>query len=181
MGKRSSFERRPQDDYDTPAEAVAPLLPHLHPRTPFVEPCAGNGQLIEHLIRAGHVLVSAFDLPDDARSKRYGLPSGAAFITNPPWSRDVLHPIIVNLASQAPTWLLIDADWLHTRQSVPFLPRLRMIVSVGRVRWIKGSPYDGKDNAAWLLFGRPIAAPAIFVGRTSKHELEAPHLVATAE
>jgi hypothetical protein len=81
MGKRSSFERRPQDQYDTPAEAVAPLLPHLYPRTPFVEPCAGNGKLIEHLIRAGHVRVSAFDLPDDARSKRYGAPPGAAFIT----------------------------------------------------------------------------------------------------
>ena len=92
----------------------------------------------------------------------------------------MLHPIIINLASQAPTWLLIDADWLHTRQSVPFLPRLRMIVSVGRVRWIKGSPYDGKDNAAWLLFGRPTTSPTIFVGRTSKHD-EAPRLLAAAE
>jgi hypothetical protein len=29
MGKRSSFERRPQDAYDTPAAAVEPLLPYL--------------------------------------------------------------------------------------------------------------------------------------------------------
>ena len=51
--------------------------------------------------------------------------SADVFITNPPWRRDVLHPIIVNLSDQAPTWLLLDAGWVHTRQSVPYLPRLR--------------------------------------------------------
>ena len=92
-------------------------------------------------------------------------------VTNPPWRRDVLHPIIVNLSDQAPTWLLIDSDWPHTRQSTPFLPRLQAIVSVGRVRWIPDSPYDGKDNAAWMLFGRPRPdrnTQIIFVGRLER-------------
>jgi hypothetical protein len=155
-----------------PSERLTPDLLKLR-RTPGKSPT-------RRLNRSpiGCLLVNAFDLPDDARSKRYDVPRGAAFITNPPWSRDVLHPIISNLASQAPTWLLLDADWVHTQQSIPFLPRLRMIVSVGRVRWIKDSPFDGKDNAAWHLFGRPIAAPTIFVGRTAKHALEAPRLTA---
>jgi len=92
---------------------------------------------------------------------------GEIFITNPPWSRDVLHDIIVNLSNQAPSWLLIDSDWMHTQQSIPYLPRLRKIVSVGRVRWIPGSPYDGKDNCCWYLFDRPSNQETVFIGRRS--------------
>jgi hypothetical protein len=170
MGKRSDFERFPQDKYNTPELAVGPLLAHLAPGTRFIEPCAGEAYLIGHLKRAGHVLIGAYDLPDDARVKRYAeIEDGVVFVTNPPWRRDVLHPIIVNLSDQAPAWLLLDADWAHTRQSVPFLPRLRTIISVGRVKWIPDSPFTGKDNAAWHLFDRPRPdgqAPIHFIGRT---------------
>ena len=69
---------------------------------------------------------------------------GTVFITNSPWRRDVLHPIIVNLSD------LIDAGWVHTRQSAPYLARLRQIVSVGRVRWIKDSPFTGKNDCACI-------------------------------
>jgi hypothetical protein len=166
MGKRSEFPRLLQDAYQTPTEAVAPLLPHLSPCTRFIEPCCGEGRLIRHLQAAGHLLVDSFDLPNDARKTRYQIPEDAIFITNPPWRREVLHPIIVNLSDQAPTWLLIDADWSHTKQASPYLTRLRMIVSIGRVRWIEGSPYDGKDNCAWHLFERPSPCPmTLFVGR----------------
>jgi hypothetical protein len=168
MGKRSLFPRIPQDAYPTPAEAVAPLLGHLAARTRYIEPCAGEGRLIEHLERAGHVLVGAYDLPDDARVKRYEVSGADAFITNPPWRRDVLHSIIVNLSDQLPTWLLLDAAWIHTQQSAPYLARLRKIVSVGRVKWIKDSPFTGKDDCAWLLFDRPQPderAAIHFIGR----------------
>jgi hypothetical protein len=110
MGKRSDFPRLPQDSYDTPESAVAPLLDHLGRSIRFIEPCVGNGYLIGHLKRAGHVCVGAYDLPDDARTMRYvdaqvslsDLPfEEVTFITNPPWSRPVLHPLIENLANQA--------------------------------------------------------------------------------
>ena len=169
MGKRSNYARFPRDFYDTPAKAVAPLLPHLTPCTRFIEPCAGAGYLVGHLESAGHVLVGAYDLPNDARSMRYeGIGGGAVFVTNPPWSRPVLHPIINNLSDQAPTWLLIDADWVHTKQAIPYLPRLQKIVSIGRVRWIPDSPDDGKDKACWHLFDRSRLgeqAPIHFIGR----------------
>jgi hypothetical protein len=169
MGKRSLFPRFPRDAYPTPAEAVAPLTPHLEPNIRFVEPCAGAGDLVGHLQRAGHVLVGAYE-PDDARTKRYTeARDGVIFISNPPWSRDILHPIILNLSDQAPTWLLIAAGWAHTRQSGLYLPRLRTIVSVGRVKWIKDSPFTGKEDCAWHFFGLPQAGePAIthFIGRT---------------
>jgi hypothetical protein len=156
VGKRSTFPRIPQDAYSTPAEAVAPLLPHLEPGSRFFEPCAGQGRLIEHLVNAGHICVGQCDLPTDARTWRYlSIESGIIFVTNPPWSRPALHDIIVNLSNQAPAWLLIDAGWAHTRQSIPYLPRLQKIVSVGRLKWVEGSPHTSKDNAAWMLFAVP--------------------------
>lgn len=170
MGKRSTFDRVPRDFYPTPAEAVKPLLTHLAPGTVFLEPCAGNGVLVNHLQAAGHRCTYAVDIEPhwptirlgDARCMSYNMDGATCFITNPPWSRDVLHPLIVNLSDQAPTWLLFDADWAHTRQAAPFRSRLRRIVSVGRVKWIPDSPFTGKDNCAWHLFDRPSEEPCAF-------------------
>jgi hypothetical protein len=149
MGKRSDFPRRAQDDYATPLAALEPLLPHLCRQTPIIEPCPGAGALVEHLRTAGF-RISGVKL--DARSHRYAI-GDAIFVTNPPWTRALLHPIIENLSNQATTWLLFDADWMHCLQAIPYLPRLRTIVSVGRVKWIPDSPHTGKDNCCWYRFG----------------------------
>lgn len=179
MGKRSNFERVPRDFYPTPVEAVRPLLPHLAPRTLFIEPCAGDARLCEHLIDAGHIVIGAYDIePRDPRVKRCDAKRftiapttypPAIFITNPPWDRGELHPIIERLSSLRPTWLLFDADWMHTKQSAPFMSLLRKIVSVGRVKWIADSPFTGKDNCCWYLFdARADRWPEVqFVGRAA--------------
>lgn len=173
MGKRSTFERVPRDFYPTPHAAVAPLLPYLPTQTRFCEPCAGDGRLIDHLVSAGHVCAAAWDVEplrgdidcQDATTRQIG--NIDCFITNPPWSRNLLHRIIVNLSSQAPTWLLFDADWAHTRQSAPYIGLLRKIVSVGRVKWIPDTPFTGKDNCCWYLFDANVAGPAQFIGRAA--------------
>jgi hypothetical protein len=78
----------------------------------------------------------------------------------------VLHQLIIHLSSLAPTWLLFDADWAHTKQAVPYLERCRKIVSVGRVKWIPDSKMTGKDNCAFYLFRSGTAsAPIEFYGR----------------
>lgn len=173
MGKRSSFERIPRDFYPSPREAVLPLLPHLALGTRFAEPCAGDGALVDHLTAAGHVCASAYDIEPrrddiwqhDALDRLVG--NIDCFITNPPWDRSILHPLISFLSSQHPTWLLFDADWIHTRQSAPFVGFLRKIISVGRVKWIPDSPFTGKDNCAWHLFDQASDAPAQFIGRAA--------------
>jgi hypothetical protein len=79
--------------------------------------------------------------------------SGADYIiTNPPWDRKILHPMIEHFSSMRPTWLLFDADWMHTKQSTPYMDYCQKIVPVGRVKWIPDSKMTGKDNAAWYLF-----------------------------
>lgn len=153
---------------------MAPLLPHLPERSVFVEPCAGAGDLVRHLTDSGHLCPWAFDIEPQAA----GLRSFDAFdmalldwqpadfiVTNPPWSRDILHRMIVHFSDQRPTWLLFDADWAHTRQATPYLPRLRKIVSVGRVKWMPDSKMTGKDNCAWHLFDKPGNQTPEFWGR----------------
>lgn len=172
MGKRSSFERRERDFYPTPYEAVVPLLRFLDEGTRFCEPCAGDGALVDHLTKHGHICARARDIDprrdDIDRKDALTTLTGNidCFITNPPWSRDVLHPLITHLSDQAPTWLLFDADWIHTRQAAPYLNRLRLIVAVGRVKWIPDSKFTGKDNCCWYLFDRPCDGNPAFVGRT---------------
>lgn len=175
MGKRSNFERVERDFYQTPYEAVVPLLPHLPDHLHYWEPCAGDGALIRHI---GRGCVSCSDIEPkgldgwmqqlDALSVTESAvnASGADYIiTNPPWDRKLLHPMIEHFCQLKPTWLLFDADWLHTKQSARFMPWLVKIVSVGRVKWIPDSKMTGKDNCAWYLFDARHTGGTEFVGR----------------
>lgn len=176
MGKRSNFARRPQDAYDTPFEALEPLLPHL-PVKPFgfVEPCAGTGVLAMSIeLMLGHArCVDRFDVkprgPDVRRADALvedWPPQPEMFITNPPWTREILHPMIERFRNATlGTWLLFDADWMHTKQATPYLPFCRKIVSVGRVKWIPGTKQTGKDNCCWYWFVREPIGITTFVGR----------------
>src|ERR1700738_2256481 len=89
----------------------------------FIEPCAGTGQLTKHLAEAGLIPLRSYDISQgyDARVIEY--PHDAEFfITNPPWTRQLLHPIIVHLKRQKTTWLLFDADWAYdTSRAVSFV------------------------------------------------------------
>ena len=173
MGKRSDFERIPRDYYPTPYSAVEPLLPHLPEQFDFAEPCAGDRRLIEHLQKNGGNCRYAFDIEPMHKKviKQDALEHGYSYcdyiITNPPWNRKILHPMIDHFADQKPTWLLFDSDWMHTKQSIPYLKMLKKVVSIGRVKWIEGSTSVGKDNCCWYLFENTFKFDTIeFWGRT---------------
>lgn len=168
MGKRSNFKRNPRDFYPTPYEAVKPLLPHLTLDS-FVEPCAGDGCLVRHLTDAGLKCILASDIEPMADNVVRGdvfdlLYSPTQIITNPPWDRKILHPMIEHFKNLAPTWLLFDSDWMHTKQSAEYIKYCSKIISVGRVKWIPDSKYTGKDNCAWYFFGNRETTTE-FVGR----------------
>ena len=178
MGKRTvtSFARRKADFYPTPLNGVLPLLNHLKINSRFYEPCAGQGDLIDHLQKFGHVCTGASDIDDsDHDQVMGGLPvdqlinvDADIFITNPPWSRPALHGIIQHLMKlERQAWLLLDADWAHTKQATPYLKQCRKIVAVGRLKWIPNTPFTGKDNCCWYLFS-PWGDEAIkFYGRAA--------------
>lgn len=155
MGKRSNFERRKADAYQTPWAGAKPLIPYLTGIRTFAEPCAGEGRLIRHLQREGlrcsyqgdiKTGQDALDEPFDQYARF------DAIITNPPWTRQILHPMIERFMSIAPTWLLFDADWAFTRQAAAYLDHCSTIVPVGRLIWIDDTSDTGKDNCAWYRF-----------------------------
>lgn len=178
MGKRSNFRRKEMDFYPTPLEAVLPLLPHLPSMYYFNEPCAGDGELVMHLQHHGGICEFAGDVfpqkkhpigqeifVHDALSATMAVYDTADYIiTNPPWDRKILHPMIDHFRNLAPTWLLFDADWMHTKQSAEFIPYCHKIVSVGRVKWMPDSKMTGKDNCAWYLFDKD-KSKTVFYGR----------------
>jgi hypothetical protein len=164
MGKRSDFTRRPMDAYATPFAAVLPLLPHLRGVETFAEPCCGEGQLVKHLCALGLNCVYMGDVQTGRDALATIYTDLDAIITNPPWTREILHPMIKHFQQFAPTWLLFDADWAHTRQAAPFLPQCSHIVSVGRIKWIEDSKHTGKDNAAWYRFHAQHVDGPKFVG-----------------
>ena len=173
MSKRApQFERQPQDFYATPFEAAVPVIPFLDGIQRYIEPCSGDGDLVSHLGALKPEMVCAF-----ASDLRFGFDAltlkatdvvryGAdAIISNIPWKREIMHPLIEHLSTLTPTWLLFDADWMFTKQASGLLCRCSHIVAVGRVRWIRDSPHWGKDNAAWYRFHGQHSGPTRFYGR----------------
>jgi methylase of polypeptide subunit release factors len=172
MGKRSDFERIGRDFYPTPMEAVLSLLPHLKKYSKYYEPCAGDGRLVKHLAKHNHDCIEAWDIEPQDKSILQENALDIVFdtsydyiITNPPWDRKILHPMIEHFSNQLPTWLLFDADWMHTKQSSELMKRCEMVVSIGRVKWIEGSQNTGKDNCCWYLFTNTKNAKTVFIGR----------------
>jgi hypothetical protein len=162
MGKRSKFERREADFYATPRAAVLALVPYLRKVHAFAEPCVGDGALVRHLESFGLCCVWQGDIrsgQDALALDHYGAPD--AIITNPPYTRDVMHRLIAHFQRIAQTWLLLELDWASTRQAAPFMPSCSDIVAIGRVKWIEGSQHTGKDNFGWFRFdAKHTAGPA---------------------
>ncbi|WP_247401225.1 hypothetical protein [Bradyrhizobium sp. 76] len=166
MGKRSNFERRPADFYPTPRAAVEPLIPYLRRIRSFAEPCAGDGDLVRHLESLGLHCAYAGDIRTGHDALALDRYDGAdAIITNPPYTRDLMHRLIAHFQRILPTWLLLDADWASTKQAAPYLSCCSDIVAIGRVKWIEGSKYTGKDNHAWFRFDIRHGAGPVFRGR----------------
>ena len=178
MGKRSDFEPEDRHYYPTPYSAVVPLLSFLPMRSRYVEPCAGNMALVRHLQGEGHSCSFMCDWePQDGLIKKMNALDLSAFhlngadyiITNPPWGRDLLHPMIRCFSRLLPTWLLFDSDLAYTVQAAPFLERCELIVAVGRVKWIDGTDSVGKDNCSWYKFVDR-AVQTRFVGKKEKQK-----------
>lgn len=178
MGKRSDekFPKMKGDFYPTPISAVMPLIPYLPvDRFTYAEPCAGDGRLIEHISTLTKGRAQATAVTDISPQSENVLQMDALsltlhkntdmVITNPPWSRWILHPLIEHFSSQVPTWFLFDADWMHTKQAVPYLKHCRKMVSIGRVKWIEDSKHVGKDNSCWYLFDQNSVGGTFFHGR----------------
>ena len=125
MGKRSQFERVERDFYPTPWKAVKPLISELPKEFAFAEPCAGDGALVEHI----ETLIDGAwcSWASDIEPQKKGIHTNHFrdlgkdefleadyIITNPPWDRKLLHPMIEYFTAFKPTWLTITAFYLQS-------------------------------------------------------------------
>ena len=171
MGKRSNMERKALDFYPTPNAALLPLLDYLDPFKVYHEPCAGDGSLINHLEHHNLSVTGRGDINpkrgdikcEDAIELKYCF--GDVFITNPPYQWSLLSPIMLNLYNISPTWLLLPADMMHNKRMGEHIEKCKIIVSVGRVKWIPDSPQGGMENSAWYLFDARHNGSTDFYGR----------------
>ena len=75
-----------------------------------------------------------------------------SIITNPPYTRDLMHRLIEHFQRIAPTWLLLEFNWAATEQAAPFMHHCSDIVILPRLKWIEGSKDTAKDDHAWYRF-----------------------------
>ena len=165
VDKRTNFRRHERDFYETPFEAIVPLVSHLPHSVRFDEPCAGNGALIRHLEEFNAVCISKGDINDGQDALQIQGTPADIFITNPPWKWETLSKLIPHLYNIAPCWLLLNADLMHNKRMAPHMARCRKVVSVGRVSWMQNG-IKGFENCAWYLFGKD-AEETIFYARAA--------------
>lgn len=168
MTKRAfkKFKRNPRDFYVTPFEPVEALFESglIFEEEKFCEPCAGDGTLIKHLESFYLQCLVASDIepkvPEIDTLDVFNLTPEHVekcdhVITNPPWDRKILHPMIDHLCGLRPDLtaiLLFDSDWAFTKQAAPYLKKYcTHILGVGRVSWM-GNGAKGFDNASWYVF-----------------------------
>ena len=176
MGKRSDFERIPRDYYRTfDPKAVAALAPFIHKGMKFVEPCAGDGILTDQLVDLGLICTAEYDIEpsnhrivqlDALTLAEHDVIDADVIITNPPWDRKLLHPMIESFACLRPTWLLFDSNWANTGQSSRYVKEYCTdIVAIGRLKWIEGTTMSGKDDCSWYRFDVNKKGGCTFHGR----------------
>lgn len=176
------MDRVPQDFYPTPREAVIPLFNYLNPNAQqfFMAPFYGDGRLVLHIEeitkqnwicnyaadiepRVDNVVKRDYNesIPVMEEKCRIAKENGIRrpiIIENPPWintsaSGYQLNDIIDKFSRITTTCLLLDGNYLFNKKSSPLMEYCKAVIPIGRVKWIEGSKYTGKENCAWFVFG----------------------------
>lgn len=175
MGKRSSFEKVPKEFYPTTdPNAVVPLVRFIRGRT-YAEPCYGNGDLEDLLVDVATCKWRSDVRETVSSSKVTGALSITAkdiadcdlILTNPPFSKPVLLPMLDHFISLKETWLLLPADYMHNSYFGSYMRRCKSVVSIGRLRWFKDSKASSTDNFCWYFWPKGATQEQTrFYGRT---------------
>jgi hypothetical protein len=190
MSKRhpNKFEKVPKDFYATFDErAYDPLFNSniviKNPMFRFYEPCAGELDMVDNLVKRGLTCAGYSDVRETKRSKvvkdaleltKKDLNGADCIITNPPWTLDQRRVLLSMLdhfllSLEKTTIFLLDADWMHTKNASFHLGKYCTdIVSVGRLKWMPDTTMDGTDNCAWYKFVPHKTRPILFHPRVNE-------------
>lgn len=171
MGKYSDFERVEKDFYPTIDPAAVPdsFRKEVFCYS-YAEPCYGEGDL-ERLL-SGMMCMWRSDIREttencivkDALQVTWeDVKYCDRIITNPPYTKSDLLPLIDHFITLKPTWLLLPGDFMHNIYAGPYMKKCSKVISVGRLYWQKNKQ-RGKNNFCWYLFETG-ASNTVFVGR----------------
>lgn len=162
MSKRSTFEKKPKDFYPTTdPKAIPPAFRAFIQGRRYAEPCCGAGDLVDLLAdiaicrwESDVECRGAGKLWDAMSLSKNELEKCECIITNPPYTKEVLLPMIDKFISLKPTWLLLPADLMHNKYFSDYMKKCSRVISVGRLCWF---PKEGKrvastENYAWYFW-----------------------------
>ena len=144
MGKYSNFDKVDKDFYPTIDPAcMTPMFINLNRKSTYAEPCYGNGDLEDMLMETAHCVwrsdirktVGCSKVQDALSITESDLIDADKIITNPPYTRRDLLPMIDHFLTLKDTWLLLPADFMHNKYFSPYVGKCRLILSVGRMYW----------------------------------------------
>lgn len=180
MSKRSDFPKVPKDFYATvDPKAIPPKFIECIRGKTYAEPCYGDGDLEDLLVDVAicnwrsdvretvgsSKVIDAMDITG-GMFERMGID---LIVTNPPFSRKVLLPLIDHFINLKPTWLLLPAGFMNNIYFGPYMRKCTKVISIGRVCWY---PQEGKrvastDDFCWYYWpkGAKEEAGPIFIGR----------------
>lgn len=194
MGKREEVKkpRVSRDWYPTvDPDAVEALKPFLYrtssvwgksaPLTRYIEPCAGDGSLIDLMASRGLPArcVKAYDIApqradivtkDCLTLQLEDVKDAHCFITNPPFAWRMLEPILLHLPLLLPTWLLLPSDVMFNKRMSVHMKKCSDVVAVGRLWWFlneNGKKVKGVDNFCWMRFDGCHEGKTHFYGRVN--------------
>ena len=175
MSKRSSFEKIPRDFYPTtdPNVLVPEFIRSIRGRR-YAEPCCGEGDLTELLTEVS-ICKWESDIENRGAGKvwdamclsKHELEKCDLIITNPPFTKSVLLPLIDHFTTLKPTWLLLPSDMMHNKYFGSYMDKCSKVVSIGRVKWFKDSKATSTDNFCWYFWQHKATADTetFFYGR----------------
>ena len=161
ISKRSNFAKIERDWYPTTdPKAIPPKLVEFIRGKSYAEPCYGEGDLEDLLMDVAtcrwrsdiRETVGCSKVVDAMCLSKEDIARCDYIITNPPFSRDVLLPLIDHFVSLKPTWLLLPADYMHNVYFGEYMAKCRRVISVGRLKWFKDSKHTSTDNFAWYFW-----------------------------
>ena len=166
MTKFNKYEPQPRDFFRTSdPNAFPPLAPFIKGAT-YAEPCYGAGDLVRGFTGTAECVWASDIQPqeDNVLQKnalfltKSDLHDCDCIITNPPFGWEMLQPLLEHLPTLKPTWLLLPADSMHTKQMAPYIKKCEFIVPVGRLYFHKVGESTsvkyrrGTSNFCWYLF-----------------------------